>query len=140
MKGITMDRAPEISLYKGYPVIKIWTGRKWREEKDGYVLVKIGKRDPHTGFPTRWKAKHVVIWEQTHGPVPEGMAVVFKDGDKLNCDPDNLMLVSRAELLRLNHYHYREMPDDIKPSVLAMSKLEVKAFSLSKLPARLNRF
>ena len=101
-----------------------------RVNRDGYIEIKIPERDPHTGFPTRYKLKHVVLWEQLHGPVPEGMCVVFQDGNPLNCVDDNFMLVSRAHLLRLNQYRYRKIPDDLKPTVLALAKLEVKTFSL----------
>lgn len=96
--------------------------------KDGYIYVKIAERNPHTGSPTRYKCKHVHVWEQKNGKVPPGMVVAFKDGDILNCDPDNLMLISRAELLRLNQHGYKEMPDKLKPSLLALTKLEVKIF------------
>lgn len=102
------------------------------DSKDGYILVKIPERDPHTGSPTRFKNKHVIVWEQLHGPVPEGKAVAFKDGNQINCAPENLMLVSRAELLRLNKYRYKGMPDDLKPSVLALAQMEVKTFELSR--------
>ena len=100
--------------------------------KDGYVLIKIKERNPHTGFPTRWKHKHVHMWEQEHGPVPDGMVVAFRDGDKTNIVPDNLILVSRAELLRLNKHGYKDMPEELKPSVLALSKLEVTTFEKEK--------
>lgn len=103
-----------------------------RITRDGYIEIKIAERNPYTGFPTRYKLKHVVIWERLHGPVPEGMCLIFRDGDPLNCVDGNLMLVNRAELLRLNHHRYRGMPDDLKPSVLALVKLEVKTFDLSK--------
>ena len=57
------------------------------------------------------------------------MVVAFKDGDRTNCEPENLMLISRAELLVLNQHGYGEMPAELKPSVLALARLEVKAFS-----------
>lgn len=99
--------------------------------KDGFTLIKVAERDPHTGFPTRYKHKHVYIWEQTNGPVPEGMVVAFRDSDKLNIELDNLMLISRAELLRLNQHGYKDTPAELKPSVLALSKLETKTFARS---------
>ncbi len=95
--------------------------------KDGFVLVKIAETNPYTGFPTRYKHKHVHVWEQNHGPVPKGHVVSFRDGDKLNCEPGNLMLLTRKELLCLNLHNYRETPDELKPSVLALAKLEAKA-------------
>lgn len=76
--------------------------------------------------------KHFELGEQLHGPVPEGMCLLFRDGKQINCMPENLMLITRAELLRLNKHQYREIPDDLKPSVLALAKLEVKTFKLLK--------
>jgi len=100
----------------------------WAERvcsKDGFILMKVPERDPHTGFPTRYKHKHVYVWEQAHGPVPEGMVVAFIDGEKSHWELENLMLISRAELLNLNRHGYKNMPADLKPSVLALSTLEV---------------
>lgn len=73
-----------------------------RITKDGYVEVKV--RDIRGGqYYKNWKGKHVLIWEQYHGrPVPPGHAVIFADGNKRNFDPDNLLLVSRAQLVRMN--------------------------------------
>lgn len=62
---------------------------------DGYVEVKIG--DPKT-----WRAKHLLIWEKENGPVPQGYAVIFGDGNRRNFDIDNLILVSRQQLALLN--------------------------------------
>ena len=62
----------------------------------------------------------------TNGPVPEGMVVAFRDSDKLNIEPENLMLISRAELLRLSQHGYKDAPDKLKLSILALTKLEVK--------------
>jgi hypothetical protein len=61
-----------------------------REKKD-FTEVKIGKGK------YGWKFKHRLIWEAANGPVPDGHAVIFADGDKTNFDPDNLILVSPEE-------------------------------------------
>jgi len=100
--------------------------------KDGFILMKVPEENPYTGFSTRYKHKHVWVWEQEHGPVPEGMVVAFRDGNKLNCNLDNLMLLARAELLFLNQYGYKDAPDELKPSILAMAKLKAKAFRVAK--------
>lgn len=100
--------------------------------KDGYVLVKVAERDPHTGFPTRYKHKHVHIYEQLHGEVPSGMVVIFRDGNTRNFDSENLVLVKRNELLRLNHHKYKKAPDELKGSVMALSRLEVRMFEKRK--------
>lgn len=95
--------------------------------KDGFILIKVPEVDPYTGSLTRYKHKHVWVWEQANGPVPEGMAVAFFDSNKLNCSIENLMLVTRAELLQLNQHGYKNMSEELRPSVLALAKLEVKA-------------
>lgn len=98
--------------------------------RDKFILVKIPQNNPYTGASTRYKHKHVVIWEQKNGPVPKGMVVFFIDGDQTNCNIGNLMLVSRALLLRLNKNEYKKTSAELKPSLLTMSKLETKIFSL----------
>lgn len=62
---------------------------------DGYTEVKIAD-------PNKWRLKHIVVWEQHNGPLPKGFAVIFGDGDKQNFELDNLILVSRRQLLTLN--------------------------------------
>jgi len=100
--------------------------------QSGLILIKVAERDPNRGYPTRYKHKHVHIWEQANGPVPEGMVVAFVDCERTNCELENLMLISRAELLALNRIGYKDMPDSLKPSVLALSKLQVKTFAKEK--------
>lgn len=107
----------------------------WHERscpKDGYILMKVPEQDPHTGFPTRYKQKHVWIWEQAHGPVPPDHVVAFIDGDKTHCDLSNLMMIPRAELLVLNQLGYGPAPAEIKPSILALARLRATAFGKEK--------
>jgi hypothetical protein len=61
----------------------------------GYVVVKIAN-------PSVWKYKHYIIWEKAHGKIPKGHRIVFADRNKLNCDLDNLILVSQRELIVMN--------------------------------------
>jgi hypothetical protein len=96
--------------------------------KDGFILVKIKEANPYTGADTRYKHKHVVVWEREHGPVPEGYVVRLIDGDKTNCEPENLLLVTRAEHLRLNQLGVAAYPPELRPTVVAIAKLEVKTF------------
>lgn len=103
-----------------------------RTTRDGFIEIKVAEYNPYTGFPTRYKHKHIHVYEQKNGPVPKGMVVAFRDSDKTNCEPENLMLISRAELLMLNRHGYKEMPAELKPSVLALSKLKVKARAVEK--------
>lgn len=128
-KGLKLTKANKGSFTKGNaPANRKPIGSERICSKEGYVLIKVNEEDPNTGSPTRYKHKHVHIYEQHYGPVPDGMVVVFKDSDILNFDPENLVLVSRSELLRMNKHRYKMVPGELKPTVLALSKLEVKMF------------
>jgi len=101
----------------------------WHERisKDDYVEIQVPERNPYTGYPTRYKQKHVWIWEQANGKRPKGCAIIFKDGDRRNFDLDNLVLVTRQELLVMNQRGYKSAPDELKPAILALAKMEAKA-------------
>ena len=98
------------------------------DPKDGYILVKVAEKNPYTGAATRYKHKHAHIWEQQFGPVPDGMVVIFRDGDKRNFDLDNLVVITRSELVRLNQSGYKDIPAELKSSFLTMIQLKVKTF------------
>ena len=71
-----------------------------RITKDGYIEIKVED-------PNKWELKHRVIWEQHNGEIPKGYAIIFADGDKSNLDIDNLLLVSRKQLLFMNRNNLR---------------------------------
>ena len=58
--------------------------------RDGRVYIKV------SGIRTL-QLKHRYVWEQHHGKIPEGHIIKFKDGDFMNCDIDNLYIMSRAD-------------------------------------------
>lgn len=94
-KGICYPGCEATQFKKGnMPVNHRQVGSE-RTNADGYVEIKIAE-------PKTWRAKHIVLWESVHGPVPSGHAVIFADRDKQNITLENLLLVSRAQLVRLN--------------------------------------
>jgi len=66
--------------------------------QDGYVWVKVADGQKNRN----WIAKHVFAWEAANGPVPAGHCVMIKDGDPHNDAPENLLLVSRRDIVRFN--------------------------------------
>ena len=62
---------------------------------DGYLYIKTSER--------RMELKHVWVWKQHNGPVPDGYVIAFIDGDHSNCDISNLRLMKRAELIQLTN-------------------------------------
>lgn len=107
-------------------------GSERLDTKDGYILMKVAQKNPHTGAPTRYLAKHIVLWEKWHGPVPKGKAVFFKDGNRRNFRKTNLVLVTRAELAMLNRRGYGAAPKQIKPALFTLSRLEARTFELER--------
>lgn len=131
-RGMGLTGANKRSFKKGsVPANRKPVGSE-RIDTDGYIYIKVEEPDPYTGFPTRYKLKHVHVWEQENGPVPDGMCLMFKNGIQLDCEPENLALVSRAELLRLNQLGYKDAPEDLKPSLLLLAAVETKTFKLMR--------
>lgn len=98
-----------------------------RISKDGYRERKI-----HDGMPlqSRWRAVHLIEWEALNGPIPKGHALKCLDGNKQNTDPSNWEPVPRSMLPRLaggshkQYVAYDAAPDELKPAILAVAKIE----------------
>ena len=78
-----------------------------RISKDGYLERKTNDNLP---LQARWRAVHLVLWEATHGPVPKGHAIAFRNGDKSDIRLDNLQCISRRELMARNTLHNLPKP------------------------------
>lgn len=110
-----------------------------RVSKDGYVEISVAERNPHTGYWRRYVLKHKHLWEQQHGPVPSGHALKCKDGNRLNTDPSNWLLISRRLLPFLNGHrgpNYDQSAPEIKPVILTLAKLKRARFSKTKSTGR----
>ena len=57
----------------------------------------------------KWEYLSRHTWRQHHGEIPDGYLVIHKDGNPLNCDIDNLQLMSRGDNARRNY-----SPDKIR--------------------------
>lgn len=103
-----------------------------RITKDGYRERKINDDLPPQ---RRWRAVHLVEWEKVNGPLPKGHALKCLDGDKLNADPSNWTCIPRALLPRLNGRFgrgYDSAPAELRPTILAVARLEHKAREAGK--------
>jgi hypothetical protein len=72
-----------------------------RVDKEGYHLIKVTDDGP---WHKRWRLKHTVIWEKANGLVPKGHCLIFLDGNHQNVTLDNLQLITRKQLARLNQH------------------------------------
>jgi len=87
-----------------------------RVNGDGYVDVKIAD-------PNKWQLVHSLIWEAVNGPIPKGHVVLFGDGNRFNFNPENLLLVSRAQLARLNQNHLIKGETELTKSGIVIADL-----------------
>jgi hypothetical protein len=100
-----------------------------RVNVDGYVEVKVAD-------PNKWRLKHRIVWERHNGPIPKGHVVIFGDGNKLNLNIDNLLLVSNAQLAVLNHKKLIQKDADLTRIAINIADLCRKISERSKNNAK----
>jgi hypothetical protein len=67
-----------------------------RSDKSGKMYLYIKLAD------SNWQLLNRYTWEQYHGPIPKGLIVAYKDGNYLNNDINNLMLLTKKENMARN--------------------------------------
>ena len=97
-----------------------------RISKDGYIEISIEQINPHTGFERRYILKHKFLWETKNGPVPAGMCLKSKDGNRLNADPSNWVPIPRGMLALMNGFrgpNYQTAEPEVRPVIMTLAKL-----------------
>lgn len=67
-----------------------------------------------------------LLWEAAYGPVPKGHKIIFGDGNRLNVCLDNLILVTDAQLARLNQYHLIQEDADLTKTAIVLADLKAE--------------
>ena len=104
-KGLTGPN--KTSFQKG---CKPWNKKEIGSERidsNGYILIKVKE-------PNVWKLKHRILYEKYHNvKLTQDDVVIFADQNKLNLEKDNLILINKSQLLRMNHekliFHDKEL-------------------------------
>lgn len=86
-----------------------------RTDVDGYTMIKVNGK---------FIQKHVHIWNKHHGEVPKGSAVIFKDGNRQNLIIENLILVTRKDLMLRNTI--QRYDPELQFTMKVLSKLKKK--------------
>lgn len=87
---------------------------------DGRIYVKV----QDGCLNDNWKRKDRIVWEAAHGEMPEDMVIVHLDRDPMNCELDNLMLISRTEHVLSNTQIGLSNDPEINKVVYTISKLK----------------
>ena len=85
----------------------------------GYTFIKVAN-------PNTWVKKHQYIYEQHYGKLEEGDCVIFADRDKTNFNINNLVKISKAELVQLNHNRMISEHREITKANIGIIKLKGK--------------
>lgn len=88
-----------------------------RKDKQGnvYYMIKLPEK-------RKLVYKHIWMWEEENGKVPKAHNIVFKNGNSLDCTPENLECLSNAELMSRNTIH--RYPDDLKQAIRRLGKIK----------------
>lgn len=111
--------ANKTSFKKGQEPINHREVGSERITRDGYVEIKVAE-------PNKWRLKHRVIYEKHYGELPKDYAVIFADGDKTNLDINNLVSVSRHQLLVLNNNELIKDDADLTKAGVNVANLIIK--------------
>lgn len=115
MTAEAIERSAKTRFKKGnIPANHKKIGHK-RINADGYIEVK-------TADPNQFELLHRYVWRKTHGEIPKGNNIQFKDGNKENCNIDNLYMISRKEQVQQNSIH--RYPKDLKKAIRLNAKLQ----------------
>lgn len=149
MSQEAIERTKKTRFKKGHkPVNTLWDGAitiRHPHKKRGrppQVFIRISEGE--------WELYRRHQYKKHFGPIPEGMVVSHKDGNTLNCFPENLELITMAENARRNSdpeasaealRKYREehggspsetLSDAYVASLLAGGDQEIKEFILEE--------
>ena len=86
------------------------------QEKRGdipYQFIKLSNQN--------WQPLHRYYWEQVNGKIAKGMVLRFKDGNSMNCELNNLELLTQQQNMMLNTMH--KYPAEIKEVLKLRNKL-----------------
>jgi hypothetical protein len=92
---------------------------------DGYLAVKVAD-------PNKWRLKHRLIWEETHGPIPRGYVLLFLNQDKTDVRLENLVLIKRSRLAVANRYGLLSQSAELTKSGLLVAEVKHKAHNLKQ--------
>ena len=75
--------------------------------------------------PYQWKKKHILVWENEHGPIPKGYKVTFLNQDTLDCKSSNLYLISDAANMMMTKYNWFSTNPTLTKTAIMCCELEL---------------
>jgi len=130
-RSVLMRKAKQLGLRKDWNKFKQELGKNafaigtevvdsWSD----FIRVRV---ETGTGIcgKKRWKWKHYIEWEKHNGrPVPKGMRIIFKDGDKRNFAPENLELTTLAAVSARAFANHMSKPAEVQKAISLTKRIE----------------
>lgn len=81
----------------------------------------------------KWEYKKRIVYEKHYGKVKNGDVILFIDKNTKNIVPENLISVSRAELVIIKRWSIDTNDKDINLTIILYAKLLVKIKNMSRI-------
>ena len=126
----TRGRMAETQFKKGgtplnhLPVGSVRVRNSYKGKKP-YVWEKVAE-------PNVWRMKHVIEWESHNGPIPRDKIVIFADGDTLNTDISNLVLVSRSQHAIMNRWNLKGSSKELTEAAANVANVKLRLSKIRK--------
>ena len=121
-----MMKANKTSFKKGQIPKNVRAVGSERVNVEGYTEIKIEE-------PNKWRLKHRVLYEEYHNvKLNSNESIIFMDGDRSNMSKENLTLVTRQELLKLNKLNLMSSNAELTETGLNVAKLIIKINDCNK--------
>lgn len=118
-KGVM--KANKTSFRKGHVAKNKKPVGSERINVEGYTEIKVAE-------PSVWRLKSRVLYEEFHNiKLNSNESIIFADGNKRNLSKDNLVLVTREELLKLNTLKLIKNDAELTKTGINIVKLIIKA-------------
>lgn len=98
-----------------------------RTDSKGYKQIKIGN-------PRKWVSYAKYVYEKHFNiKLQEDEVLLFKDGDRTNFNIENLVKMTRNEMLFLSsQFDFKHQPEQVKDTAILLAKLEMKTIEIRK--------
>lgn len=107
MSQETYERCAPSMFKKGHKPANWKPVGSERTNAEGYIEVK-------TAEPNKWQLKHRILWEETHGPIPRGFNIQFRNGNRTDVRLDNLYIIDRATQLATENSLMVRYPEELQ--------------------------
>ena len=132
-----IEKLRKTTWKKGHrPVNEKQIGEVVKSKANSGYLVR--KKSMTGSMWERWELLHRAVWEEHNGPIPDGYCVVFRDGNKQNCDISNLTLMKRDELATMNKRKMFSECPEVTDARLTLVRIEKREKEITRTKRRLS--